>query len=217
MQTLNFDDVSIPVLIKREKRKSLRFKYVGSTCHINAPSFLTDEQIIQFCDEKRRWLVKNYERALLLEDLDQRNMILGKEVELVYHLAKELSYELIDSHLHIYKSNRLSEASAYSKVKDMMAFDVILPLLSDVLQEMNLTMNSVNLRVLKASWGRCNSKKDITLSTKLIERPLEFIRYVCVHECAHLKEMNHSKNFWTLVENYCPDYKSIRKQSTYTL
>ena len=41
--------------------------------------------------------------------------------------------------------------------------------------------------------------------------PEPIAEYVVVHELAHLFEMNHSKNFWKIVENYIPDYKLRRK------
>ena len=31
--------------------------------------------------------------------------------------------------------------------------------------------------------------------------------YVVVHELAHRKYMNHSKEFWAEVKKYCPEYK----------
>ena len=36
----------------------------------------------------------------------------------------------------------------------------------------------------------------------------EFVRdYVIIHELMHLKQLNHSKKYWRLVEDACPDYR----------
>ena len=217
MKFLPFEEIQIPVSLKRQNRKSVRFKYEGTTCFISAPYYLSDEKLESYCFEKKKWLIKTFQAQKTLEVFNQKNMILGQDVQIRYHSAKSLDYKLEGSVLNIYKANRLSEESAYLKVKDKMAFDIILAILAEESKRMNVVIHSINLRVLKASWGRCNSKKDITLSTKLIECPIEFIRYVCIHECAHILEMNHSKNFWAIVEQYCPNYKQIRKLSAYTL
>ena len=37
--------------------------------------------------------------------------------------------------------------------------------------------------------------------------PPEVIDAVTVHEVCHLREMNHSKQFYALVYRLCPDYK----------
>ncbi len=36
--------------------------------------------------------------------------------------------------------------------------------------------------------------------------------YVVLHEVCHLKHMNHSKQFWQMVEGYMPDYKKYKKE-----
>jgi predicted metal-dependent hydrolase len=38
--------------------------------------------------------------------------------------------------------------------------------------------------------------------------PSEAIDYVVVHELAHLKFLNHSREFWAFVESILPDYKA---------
>jgi predicted metal-dependent hydrolase len=47
---------------------------------------------------------------------------------------------------------------------------------------------------------------------KLSQFPLNIVDYVVVHELAHLKHFNHSKIFWSLVEQYHPDYKLSKKR-----
>ena len=39
----------------------------------------------------------------------------------------------------------------------------------------------------------------------------EVFDYIIVHEMCHMKHMNHSKDFWNLVEYIIPDYK-LRKE-----
>jgi len=41
--------------------------------------------------------------------------------------------------------------------------------------------------------------------------PEPVIEYVIIHELAHLKEMNHSKNFWKLVAEHCPQWRKRKK------
>ena len=39
--------------------------------------------------------------------------------------------------------------------------------------------------------------------------------YVVVHELCHLVYMDHSKEFWALVEKYIPNCKEIRRRLNY--
>lgn len=64
----------------------------------------------------------------------------------------------------------------------------------------------------KRAWGNCSSKKIIKVNTKLVMYSDNAIEYVCVHELCHLKYMNHSKEFWNLVKQYIPNYKTIEKE-----
>ena len=41
--------------------------------------------------------------------------------------------------------------------------------------------------------------------------PRQVLEYVVVHELAHRKEMNHSTNFWKIVESVKPDYRKDRR------
>lgn len=37
--------------------------------------------------------------------------------------------------------------------------------------------------------------------------PHEVQRYLIIHELAHQHQLNHSRDFWNIVEKYCPRYR----------
>jgi predicted metal-dependent hydrolase len=79
-------------------------------------------------------------------------------------------------------------------------------------QVMGLRPGDVKINSAKTRWGSCNGKGSINFTYRLLFVPEELIDYVVVHELAHLKEMNHSQRFWSVVEQTMPDYKARRKR-----
>ena len=49
---------------------------------------------------------------------------------------------------------------------------------------------------MQTRWGSCNvERKNINLNLELIKKPRYCIEYAILHELAHLKYPNHSKQF----------------------
>ena len=65
----------------------------------------------------------------------------------------------------------------------------------------------ITIRHQKTRWGSCSSKGNLNFNCYLMLAPQEVLEYVVVHELAHRREMNHSKAFWKIVEQYKPNYK----------
>ena len=78
-------------------------------------------------------------------------------------------------------------------------------------QQMKLAPNKISFRSQKTRWGSCSSRGVITLNWRLIGAPDSVSDYVIIHELAHLKYQDHSKRFWNLVEEFCPDFKADKK------
>mgnify|MGYP001812828786 CR=1 FL=1 len=68
----------------------------------------------------------------------------------------------------------------------------------------------IRLRKMKRTWGSCSARGIITLNTRLIRTPLECVDYVIAHELCHLQEMNHSRAFYKLQDQLCPDWQTTR-------
>jgi len=77
-------------------------------------------------------------------------------------------------------------------------------------RELGLQYNNIAIKDTRSRWGSCSGKTNLNFNWRLIMAPPDVLRYVVVHETAHLQEMNHSERFWALVQQRCPDYRRHR-------
>ncbi|MDO6427469.1 SprT family zinc-dependent metalloprotease [Thalassotalea sp. 1_MG-2023] len=78
-------------------------------------------------------------------------------------------------------------------------------------RQTNLLPNNLYIRQYKARWGCCDNRGHIKLNYLLMMLPESVIDYVIIHELCHLKFLNHSADFWNLVESFLPDYKMEKR------
>jgi hypothetical protein len=74
------------------------------------------------------------------------------------------------------------------------------------------TYNKINIKRQKSRWGSCSKKRNLNFNYKIIFLPKLIQDYIIVHELCHLKEFNHSKNFWNQVAQIIPEYRQSRKE-----
>ena len=77
---------------------------------------------------------------------------------------------------------------------------------------MGVTIGWITIRNQKTRWGSCSSKGNLNFNYQLYYLPDELLDCVVIHELAHRRYMDHSKEFWDEVEKYCPDYRERRQQ-----
>jgi predicted metal-dependent hydrolase len=68
----------------------------------------------------------------------------------------------------------------------------------------------LKLRKMKRSWGNCSASGVIKLNTHLVKAPLVIIDSVIAHELCHLREMNHGKSFYELLQSLNPNWQRDR-------
>jgi predicted metal-dependent hydrolase len=66
--------------------------------------------------------------------------------------------------------------------------------------QLGLSPSRITVRDAASRWGSCSSRGAISVSWRLIMAPAFVLNYVCAHEVAHLREMNHGRRFWRLVD-----------------
>jgi len=63
---------------------------------------------------------------------------------------------------------------------------------------------------MQAQWGSCSPEGVIYLNPALVRVPRHCIEYVIVHELCHLREHNHSKRFYHLLDRSVPRWRSTK-------
>lgn len=131
-------------------------------------------------------------------------------------------YKLENGILHFYypKTVNILSENSQSIVKKLLVqalrdeANVFLPRrLKMWADKFGFSYNSCVIRDNTSRWGSCSSKRNINLSLYLMKLPLELIDYVLLHELCHLKEMNHSSQFWELLSSLLgKDAKKVREQ-----
>lgn len=79
-------------------------------------------------------------------------------------------------------------------------------------KKIGIPYQKLTVRYLKSKWWSCSYNNNISLNLYLVHLPKKFLEYVIIHEVCHLKEKNHSKDFWKLVKVYSNNYKDIKNE-----
>lgn len=111
----------------------------------------------------------------------------------------------VENHPELYRSAVTGWLREYAKVKlgqKVMRYAAA----------MKVTVGKITIREQRTRWGSCSSKGNLNFNWKLILMPEHIQDYIVVHELAHRKQMNHSKDFWSEVEKVLPDYHIRREE-----
>ncbi|HTN25654.1 MAG TPA: SprT family zinc-dependent metalloprotease [Solirubrobacteraceae bacterium] len=87
----------------------------------------------------------------------------------------------------------------------------IAPRLDAAVAALGTRYAKLTIRNQRTRWGSCSSTGAMSFNWRLLLAPEGVLDYVVWHEACHLRVMDHSTGFWSLVERYCPDYEDHRR------
>ena len=75
----------------------------------------------------------------------------------------------------------------------------------------DLQVARISVRNQRTRWGSCGRNGHITLNWRLMLMPDWVADYVIVHELMHLRRLDHSPAYWSLVAAACPLFRDARR------
>jgi predicted metal-dependent hydrolase len=75
---------------------------------------------------------------------------------------------------------------------------------------LGVSYERIRIGAQRTLWGSCSSRGTLSFNWRLVLAPFDVLDYVVVHELCHLRVPNHSRRFWSLVEDRRPDYRRHR-------
>ena len=88
----------------------------------------------------------------------------------------------------------------------------VVPWLTALGRDRGFEVASVAVRAQRTRWASCSAKGTVSLNLRLLFLPQELVRYALLHELAHIREMNHSRRYWALLESLEPGYLVLDAQ-----
>lgn len=224
---INGEKIYFFVQRKRIKNLNLRVN-VDKTVTLSIPMRLSIDVAKNFVKKKINWIKKQqnfYEKVL-----KEKESLKFESNEIMYLLGKKYKLEIIkdikndvnvkDEVIEIcVKEKYIDNAEYISRLYDkwlreyaMNVFERIVTEYQNVLSDYGIKMPRVEVRKTRAIWGSCMPMKNkVTFNLNLIKTPIECIEYVVLHELAHFKFQNHSKDFYNFIAKFMPDWKERKK------
>jgi predicted metal-dependent hydrolase len=201
-----------PVFSKKAKHIRLQIT-AGRELEVIIPRRANIKEAENFILKKFEWVNKH----LTKPKADNKPLLMGKEIKINQH------YDLfIPKHKFFFRKGKLDITSPsgssespkylYNVWLKHSAKKFITKRTEQISKKLGFVYNKISIRGQKTRWGSCSAKGTLSFNYKLIRFRKEVIDYLIIHELCHLKEMNHSKNFWRLVEKFCPDFKALEKE-----
>lgn len=203
---------TVPVRVvehPRSKRITLRLMPGGSGLKVTMPAHVSDRELNSFLERNQNWVaarrarmpepVRLGEGALIpyqgqdhrilhldrLRGLVEARIVSGEPSLLVPGDPAHLQRKLVD---FFKRQARIALSEAVARHSKSLA----------------VRPGQIRITDSTSRWGSCSSTRTLSFSWRIVLAPPEVLDYLAAHEVAHLREMNHSPRFWSLVRDICP-------------
>ena len=225
---MNIDISGIDVQINKKNIKNMHLSVkppLGKVV-VSAPLLMSQKSIENFVRLNSGWIRKQQEKFTNQPRMTARLYVSG---ETYYIWGKQYFLEFQPSTKRSFKidGNKIilsMKQNSTTEQRERFVREQFREILTEQLERLipkweettGLYCDSFQTKYMLTRWGACNSKaKRIWINLQLVEKPLECLEYVILHELAHFLYPYHNKDFYDFITIHMPDWQERKRQLDY--
>ena len=209
---INGTSVDYDLTRKAVKNINLRVKGDGSV-HVSAPRAVSVQRVDEFVCKNVDFILKSRKKlAAKPQNAQDVVHILGKPYRLVVQPSARDGVRIDDEKFIVDTVNAGNVQCLIEAYEDVFAKKLFPEVVSRVLplvEPYGVKMPRITARRMTTRWGSCTmARGTIRLNTRLVRYPVPCIEQVALHELCHFVHPDHSKEFYALMTQLMPDWKT---------
>ena len=210
--------IDVQVNKKNIKNMHLSVKPPLGKVVVSAPLLLSTKSIENFVRLNLGWIKKQQEKFINQPRMSARQYvsgetyyIFGKQFFLEFIPSKKRTFKIDGTKILLYMPENASVENRQKFIREKfrkILIEQLERLIPKWEETTKLHCESFKTKYMTTRWGTCNSKaKRIWINLQMVEKPLECLEYIILHELIHLKISNHGKDFIEMMNQFMPDWK----------
>lgn len=218
-------DIEIEIIRKNIKNVHLSVHPPAGRVRLAVPENMDEEATRLFAISKLSWIKKQRKEFAAQERQSVREFLSG---ESHYFMGIRYLLNLIESserqrvEIRNKKYMDLYVRSGHTKEKrerivSQWYREELKNIIPDYIEKwekiIGVTVNDWGVRLMKTKWGSCNEQdKRIWVNLELAKKNPRCLEYIIVHEMVHLLERRHNDRFKAYMDEFLPNWQSIRDE-----
>ena len=205
------DEPDLEIFLRQNsnsRRITLRISALDGKITITGPNYLDFAELKKFAESKKTWLkskIKSFDPPVLVSE--------GVKIP-IEGIDTKISFSDVQKPRKVgsilFVSKQKSVSTQVKKYLEEVCRIHLNYICKEFAERLGSEFRKITLRDTRSRWGSCSNDADLMFSWRLVMAPENILTYVAAHEVAHLKHMNHSKDFWETVEYLFGPHKKER-------
>lgn len=230
MHSIQFGKDTISYTIKwSERRKTVSISVDAYGVCVSAPANTSIEKIKDIVYQKATWIrAQLFHFSEIIDDSHQRSFLSGEKLP---YLGRQYRLKVIKCEDITQPSFKFQQgvfiAILPENITEEQHRDILLPLYEQWIKEkgeafvrnritrftikLQQEPSAIKIKDQQQRWGSCTANGQVLINWRILLAPVSIIDYVIAHELAHLKYMNHSKEFWDTLRMLIADYEERKE------